>query len=211
MENAIEEIKSRVKVRDVLEMYNIYPSRYGRQYCCVWHDDTNPSASVTKDGNKLHCYACNRSGDIFDIVATQENCDIKRAMRIVDNKFNLGIFRELTEDEKRELARKARERQLIKERHEWWENFKQEQIKKIAKELHIMEKAQDLSLKLKGQFDAKQREDMFYFSAERQMFLNWLYETLCEFSDKKESYYDYKYGSDIKDLLRKLKKGEIIV
>ena len=74
-----------------------------------------------------------------------------------------------------------------------------------------MEKAQDLSLKLKGQFDAKQREDMFYFSAERQMFLNWLYETLCEFSDKQESYYDYKYGSDIKDLLRKLKRGEIIV
>ena len=46
---------------------------------CVWHNDANPSLSITVgDGGTLrgHCFGCNRNGDTFDLIAAAHGLDV---------------------------------------------------------------------------------------------------------------------------------------
>ena len=56
--NIIEEMKNRVSMRELLESYGIYPHRGRNIYRCLSHSpDKNPSAGMTKDEQKFHCFS----------------------------------------------------------------------------------------------------------------------------------------------------------
>ena len=108
--NIIEEIKARVKMTDVLSLYGVHPFRGTNIYKCIVHQpDKKPSANINKQNGKFHCFACGWTGDIFDIVKHFEGCDTKKAMQIVDERFGLSLWKELTPKEKRELKRKIKQ------------------------------------------------------------------------------------------------------
>lgn len=209
-----EEMKNRVSMRELLESYGVQPVRGTNIYRCIVHSpDHKPSANIVKNCNKFHCYSCLFTGDIFDVVEIFEKCDRKQCLKIIDGKFNLGLMKELTHKEKLELARQQKLREKAKAEKLAWERFEKQTLAEIVKELRVWERVQKDTHITRGEYRRGEWKyaDLYFYALERQHWLNWLYETLCGFTDKRECEYDYVYGTDKMQLLRKLKNKEIFV
>lgn len=209
-----EEIKNRVGMRDVLELYGIYPVRGNNIYRCFAHDDKKPSANIVKGCEKFHCFSCNFTGDIFDVVQHFEKCDRKQAMRIIDTKFNLGVYRQLSHREKLELARKQKERERERAEKLAWEQYEKSVLKEIREWLWFWKQVQNDCHLTKRQYNNGTWEEdtanLFFFAIKQQEWLNWLYNAICGF-DHPECEFDYLYPTDKKQILEIIKKGEIEV
>lgn len=210
--NIIDDIRERVSMLDVLQLYGQYPVRGRNNYRCFAHQDNHPSAGLTKSGDKFHCFACNYTGNIFDVVQHFEKCDLKTAMRILDYKFNLGLYRQLTHKEKLELAKQMKEREREREEKLWWEQFEKVVLADIIKDLRMWEDIQRATHITRGEYRRGEWEfaDLFFESLKQQDWLNWLYNAICGF-DHPECEYDYIYPTDKKELLEKIKNGEITI
>lgn len=211
--NIIDEIKEKVSMLDVLQLYGIYPVRGKNNYRCFVHSpDKHPSAGITKDGQRWHCFSCNYTGNIFDVVQHFEKCDLKTAMRILDNKFNLGLYRQLTYKEKLELAKQMKERERERKEKLWWEQYEKVVLADIVKNLRMWEDIQRVTHITRGEYRRGEWEfaDLFFESLKKQDWLNWLYNAICGF-DHPECEYDFIYPNDKKELLEKIKNGEIII
>ena len=209
----IDDIKEKVSMLEVLEKYGQYPVRGRNNYRCIAHSpDKRPSAGLTKDGTKFHCFACNYTGNIFDVVQHFEKCDLKTAMRILDDKFGLGLYRELSHKEKLELARQMKERERERQEKLWWQEYEKVVLADIIKELRVWEDIQRLTHITRGEYRRGEWQfaDLFFESLKRQDWLNWLYDAVCGF-DHPECEYDYIYPADKKELLEMIKSGAISI
>ena len=59
------------------ELLSVRYERYGRssKICCLWHNENDPSCSVTIGNSgtlRFHCFACDESWDIFSAIAQRE-------------------------------------------------------------------------------------------------------------------------------------------
>ncbi|MFF0481083.1 CHC2 zinc finger domain-containing protein [Streptomyces sp. NPDC004435] len=64
-------------IAEVLEHYGAAEVPEGDRWLkmkCPLHEDRNASASVCTAENKFRCFACDISGDSFDVIAHQEGC-----------------------------------------------------------------------------------------------------------------------------------------
>ena len=208
--NIIDDIRERVSMLDVLQLYGQYPVRGRNNYRCFAHQDNHPSAGLTKSGDKFHCFSCNYTGNIFDVVQHFEKCDLKTAMRILDYKFNLGLYRQLTHKDKLELARQMKERELERKEKLWWEQFEKVILADIIKELRMWEEIQRATHITRGEYRRGEWQfaDLFFESLKQQDWLNWLYNAICGF-DHPECEYDYIYPADKRELLEMIKSGAI--
>jgi DNA primase len=53
----------------------------GLMVCCPWHDDSNPSCSITIGADetlRAHCFACGHTADVLELIAKVRNLDIKK-------------------------------------------------------------------------------------------------------------------------------------
>ena len=68
------EIKSRSDIVDIISSY-ISVVKKGRNYfaVCPFHDDHNPSLSISKDKQIYKCFVCGESGDVFGFVSKYEH------------------------------------------------------------------------------------------------------------------------------------------
>lgn len=208
----VEDIRERVSMLDVLRLYGQYPVRGKNNYRCFVHDDHKPSAGITKDGKFYHCFACGYSGNIFDVVMNFEQCDFKKSMRILDDRFNMGLYGQLTHKEKLQLAREQKERERLKAEKEEMARFENAILNKIIKELRFWEECERLSHITRGEYRRGQWKycDMYFYSLERQRWLNWIYSALCRI-EHEECEYDYIYSADKKEILKMIREGEIEV
>lgn len=115
-------IKHNVKIEDVLSMYGIQVKN--GKCLCLFHDEKTPSMSI-KD-NKLHCFACNRSADVFDVVREIKGCSFKDAYLILGGVYNKGA----TLEEKKKVAQ---ERKLQDEQKKLQQEAQQEKRLKHLK------------------------------------------------------------------------------
>ena len=209
--NILEIIKERVSMLDVLELYGQTPVRRfgGTNYKCFAHMDTRPSAGLTKEG-KFHCFSCGWTGNIFDVVQHFEQCDIKKAMKILDEKLHLGVYQELSESEKREIARQIKEKEKERQEKLWWEQYEKVVLADVVKELRVWEDIQRATHITRGEYRRGewQFDDLFFESLKKQDWLNWLYDAVCGL-DHPECEYDYIYPADKKELLEMIKSGAI--
>lgn len=211
--NILDEIKEKVSMLEVLEKYGQFPVRGRNNYRCFAHSpDKRPSAGLTKDGTKFHCFSCNYTGNIFDVVQHFEKCDLKTAMRILDDKFNLGLYRELSHKEKLQIAKEAREREKAKQEKLWWQEYEKVVLADVVKELRFWEQVQKLTHITRGEYRRGEWKyaDLFFESLKRQDWLNWLYSAICKI-EHEECEYDYIYGQDKTMLLHKIRNGEITI
>lgn len=211
--NILDEIKEKVSMLEVLEKYGQFPVRGRNNYRCFAHSpDKRPSAGLTKDGTKFHCFACGYTGNIFDVVQHFEKCDLKMAMRILDDKFGLGLYRELSHKEKLELARQMKERERERQEKLWWHECEKAVLADIIKELRVWEDIQRATHITRGEYRRGEWEfaDLFFESLKRQGWLNWLYDAVCGFAHP-ECEYDFVYPSSKRELLEMIKSGEISV
>lgn len=207
-----EKIKQRVSMKDVLELYGIYPVRGNNIYRCFVHNDQKPSANIIKGCEKFHCFSCQYTGDIFDVVEHFEKCERKESIRILDNKFHLGLCKDLTKEEKLLLAQQQRKREKEKAEKLAWKKFEQRVLNKILENLKVWEQVQKDTHITRGEYRRGewQNSDLFFFSLKQQKWLNWLYDTICGF-DHPECEFDYTYGKDKKEILKGIKMGEIAI
>lgn len=85
----IEEIKSRADIVDIISSY-ISVVKKGRNYfaVCPFHDDHNPSLSISKDKGIFKCFVCGTSGDVFGFVSKYDNISYFDAIKRVAELIN---------------------------------------------------------------------------------------------------------------------------
>jgi len=73
-QNAIEEIKARIDLADLISSYGIKTRRSGSNYmaCCPFHHEKTPSFSIQPGKGFYHCFGCGESGDCIKFVQKQE-------------------------------------------------------------------------------------------------------------------------------------------
>lgn len=108
MINFAEEIKSRIKMPELLSYYGFEPQRNGRMPCPLHRGEDN-NFSVREDFYK--CFSCGRSGDIFSFVQEFFNLSFPEAMEKINKDFSLGlpIGEKISLRQKRDLEKKHNE------------------------------------------------------------------------------------------------------
>lgn len=96
--NIVLEVRSRNDIVDVISSY-LPLTKKGKNYfgVCPFHDDTNPSMSVSEDKQIYKCFSCGASGNVITFVMDYENVDFKEAVSILAKRagisFNKGSIK----------------------------------------------------------------------------------------------------------------------
>ena len=80
----VEEIRSRANIVDVVSTY-IPVTKKGRNHfaVCPFHDDHNPSLSISEDKQIFKCFVCGAAGDVFGFVSKYDGVSYEEAIRKV--------------------------------------------------------------------------------------------------------------------------------
>lgn len=91
----LNEIRNSVNIVDVISSYvNLTPK--GKNYfgVCPFHDDNNPSMSVSQDKQIYKCFSCGATGTVFKFVMDYENITFNEAVKKIADlggvKVNIG-------------------------------------------------------------------------------------------------------------------------
>ena len=90
----IKNIRNSSNIVDIISSYiNLEP--HGKNYfgICPFHNDHNPSMSVSEEKQIFTCFVCGETGNVFSFVQKYENVDFTTAVKIVADKigYNLKI------------------------------------------------------------------------------------------------------------------------
>ena len=88
----INEIRNSVDIVDVISSYVSLTPR-GKNYfgICPFHDDNNPSMSVSKEKQIYTCFSCGATGNVFKFIQDYENVDFIEAVKIIADKGNIEL------------------------------------------------------------------------------------------------------------------------
>lgn len=85
-------IQRKVNIVDVIRDY-VSLTQKGKNFfgICPFHDDHNPSMSVSADRQMYRCFVCGASGNVFNFVSEYEKVSYYEAVKIVANKTGIDI------------------------------------------------------------------------------------------------------------------------
>lgn len=88
----INEIRKKIDIVDLIGEY-IPLSQKGKNFfgVCPFHNDTNPSMSVSREKQIYKCFSCGASGNIFTFVSEYENVTFKQALQILASKVGVNV------------------------------------------------------------------------------------------------------------------------
>ncbi len=83
LESAVEEIKARVDLADLVASYGIAVKHAGTtaKACCPFHNEKTPSFHINLTKGLYHCFGCGESGDAIKFVQKQEGLSFMEAVR----------------------------------------------------------------------------------------------------------------------------------
>lgn len=111
--DAVQIIKDRLTMQDVLLCYGYEPNRAGF-VCCPFHNEKTPSMKVfDKD---YHCFGCGENGDIITFVQRLFNLSFQDALNKIDVDFCLGLHNKPSLAEYRKSQKWAQERKAAQEK-----------------------------------------------------------------------------------------------
>jgi hypothetical protein len=89
----IQTIKNTIRIEDVLAWYtDVFLFKKTWTYRCTLHGpDKEPSGVIYKDDGHCHCFACQKGGDIFDVVQAFERIDLPAAIATLARHIGLDI------------------------------------------------------------------------------------------------------------------------
>ena len=88
----ILEIQRKVNIVDVIGEY-LPLEQKGKNYfaICPFHDDHNPSMSISPEKQIYTCFVCGASGNVFNFVMNYENINFTEAVIKVAEKVGINI------------------------------------------------------------------------------------------------------------------------
>ncbi len=88
----IFEIQRKINIVDVIRDY-IPLTKKGKNYfgICPFHDDHNPSMSVSQEKQMYKCFVCGAAGNVFNFVKDYKNINYYEAVKEVANKVGISI------------------------------------------------------------------------------------------------------------------------
>jgi DNA primase len=109
----IERIQAAAQIKDVVEDFvKLRKSGTSWKGLCPFHDDHNPTLSVSPARNLFNCFACGTKGTPITFVMKYEKLSYYDALRYLARKYNIEIKEtELTDEQKHE--RDSRESMYI--------------------------------------------------------------------------------------------------
>lgn len=96
-QDEINKIRTSVDIIDIVGSY-IPLTKKGRNFfsVCPFHDDHNPSMSVSSEKQIYKCFTCGASGNVFTFVQDYENVSFIEAVGIVANKSGITLSTPIT-------------------------------------------------------------------------------------------------------------------
>src|SRR5690606_38284666 len=84
--------RSSVGIVDVVSSY-IPLTKRGKNYfgVCPFHQDTNPSLSVSPERQIYTCFSCGATGNVFNFVMDYENISFPESLKTVASKAGIDI------------------------------------------------------------------------------------------------------------------------
>ncbi|MBQ9013326.1 MAG: DNA primase [Bacilli bacterium] len=88
----ILDIKNKVNIVDVINDY-LPIEKKGKNYfaICPFHDDHNPSLSISPDKQIYTCFVCGNSGNVFNFVMNYEKVSFTEAVKLVAQKVGITL------------------------------------------------------------------------------------------------------------------------
>jgi DNA primase len=80
----IDEIRARVNIVDLVSQ-SVLLKKTGNRYqgLCPFHQDRNPSFSVTPETGRYKCWSCGETGDVFNWVMKTRNVEFVEALQVL--------------------------------------------------------------------------------------------------------------------------------
>lgn len=99
-EDLIKEIRESVNIVDIINEY-IPIEQKGKNYfaVCPFHDDHNPSLSISPDKQIYTCFVCGAHGNVFNFIMDYDNISFRESLKKVADK--VGIPLDISSKEKR--------------------------------------------------------------------------------------------------------------
>lgn len=88
----INRVQSAANIVEIVSSY-INLEKQGKNYLgiCPFHDDHNPSMSVSEEKGIFTCFVCHKTGNVFSFVQDFENVSFIEAVRIVASKVGIEL------------------------------------------------------------------------------------------------------------------------
>ena len=90
--DTINEIRQKVDIVDIISEY-IPLIQKGKNFfgVCPFHDDTNPSMSISREKQIYRCFSCGASGNVYNFLMDYNHIDFKEALHILGEKVGIDI------------------------------------------------------------------------------------------------------------------------
>ncbi len=91
-QGTIAEIRSKLDIVDVISSY-IPLTKQGKNFfgVCPFHDDTNPSMSVSREKQIFRCFSCGASGNVFTFVEKYEQIPFFEALKQLGEQVGIKV------------------------------------------------------------------------------------------------------------------------
>ena len=91
-ESAIEEIRTRADIVDVVSEYvSLKSSGKNHKGLCPFHQEKTPSFSVSEEKQIFHCFGCSAGGNVFKFLMEIEGISFIDAVKKLGNRFHVPI------------------------------------------------------------------------------------------------------------------------
>lgn len=138
MNNAIDEIKAKLSIEELVGQY-VQLKKVGRSLkgLCPFHQEKTPSFIVSPDKGIAYCFGCNKGGDIFRFIQEVEGVDFNDALKILAERTGVKL-----EEYKVEKAVPKGQKELLMEIYEKVAGFYEKKLwdstegKKVLEYLH---------------------------------------------------------------------------
>jgi DNA primase catalytic core len=99
-----DEVKAKVDIVSLFSSFGVKLEKKGQSFMglCPFHDDSNPSLSVSKEKGVFNCFGCGESGDVFDVVMKLKELSFGETLKFL----NGGSFKPVNGTKKPTVAKK---------------------------------------------------------------------------------------------------------
>ena len=90
-QDLIGEIRNKIDIVDVIGERIPLVSKGKNFFCvCPFHEDTNPSMSISREKQIYRCFSCGASGNVFSFLMNYEHKDFKEVLKYLGDKLGVN-------------------------------------------------------------------------------------------------------------------------